>query len=351
MIEQGDSEGAVEAGRSAASSVEALPAAAGAATAPLPATAATGADAAAAAPLPAVLAIGVFDGLHRGHRYLLDRTLADARERGLPAWVLTFNCDPDELFKPAEQLAKLSTNAERLARLEQSGVDGVWAVNFNAKLAALEPRAFLNNVVAGAFLPQAIHVGADFRFGASGSGSADELRRWGRAAGCAINAHQLLCNSGQPITATRIRNLLAGGDVQTAAELLQKPYRVCATVVAGRHVGTALGFPTANLAIDPALAKVADGVYAALAYLPDGRRCPAAVSVGVPATFGDLPATTEATLLDYPADAGDLYGEDIILAYYRYLRPMQAFAGVEELKAAIAHNVVQTRELFADGLP
>jgi riboflavin kinase/FMN adenylyltransferase len=162
--------------------------------------------------------------------------------------------------------------------------------------------------------------------------------------GCDINAHRLLCDHGLPITATRIRALLAAHEVEEAATLLTRPYSVTATVVEGRRVGVQIGFPTANLAVSPKLAHVADGVYAGYATVQESRYR-AAISVGVPATFGALPATTEATLLDYPASAAPLYGQMLTLEFCRYLRPMQAFVSVEELRVAIAANIAQTREL------
>jgi riboflavin kinase/FMN adenylyltransferase len=294
----------------------------------------------------AVLAMGVFDGLHQGHQFLLEQACSDARERGLPAWAVTFACDPDELFKPTEQVRKLSSNNERLRRLQQSGVDGVLAIEFSLAVAALEPLQFLNRIIAQAFRPASLHIGSDFHFGTHASGGVNDLRNWAAARQCRINAHELLCEHGLPVTATRIRNLLASGRVAEAAGLLTRPYSLQATVVEGRHQGSLLGFPTANLAIAPQLAAVAHGVYAGTVKLEDGSLYPAAVSVGVPATFGDLPATTEATLLNYPPNAAPLYGQTVTLAYHQFLRPMQAFANVDELKAAIAKNVQQTRELL-----
>jgi riboflavin kinase/FMN adenylyltransferase len=126
---------------------------------------------------------------------------------------------------------------------------------------------------------------------------------------------------------------------------------VAGTVVEGRHLGTALGFPTANLAVDPSLAKVTDGVYAAALTTSAGLRVAAAVSVGVPATFGDLPSTIEAFLLDTPPEAAPPYGSSVTLEFLQYLRPMQAFPNPKALQAAIAKNVEQTREVFAAQAP
>jgi riboflavin kinase/FMN adenylyltransferase len=300
-------------------------------------------------PLRAVLAMGVFDGLHQGHRYLLGKTIADAQSRGVEAWVVTFSCDPEELLKPPGKLAKLASNRVRLEQLQSSGVNGVLSISFNEAVASLEPHDFLDRIIASNFKPQAMHIGADFHFGSKALGGVADLVAWGKTQDCEINAHHLLCDSGKPITSTRIRGLLATGNVEEAALLLARDYSITATVVEGRHEGTQLGFPTANLALDDSLATVADGVYAGVALLEDGNCYPAAISVGAPSTFGDLPPTIEPTLLDYPADAPPLYGQTLLLSFHHYLRPMQAFASVDELKTAIANNVAQTRELFESG--
>jgi riboflavin kinase/FMN adenylyltransferase len=296
--------------------------------------------------LGSVLAIGVFDGFHQGHQFLLKQACLDARELGLPVWAVTFDRDPDTLFKPAKQLAKLSSDEARLRRLDEAGITGVFAVTFNREISQLQPVDFLNQILANAFLPKSIHIGADFHFGDHAKGSVLDLYTWGEKRGCTIHAHHLLCDSGMPVTATRIRKLLGDGAVEQAALLLTRPYSIQATVVAGRKLGTILGFPTANLQVDPSFARVADGVYAGLARLEDGSSYATAISQGVPATFGDLPSTIEATLLDFPEDAPSLYGQKLEVCYYQYLRPMKAFASVEELKAAIANNVAQTRDVI-----
>jgi riboflavin kinase/FMN adenylyltransferase len=289
----------------------------------------------------AIIAMGVFDGVHQGHQFLLRQAASDAQRQELPLWAVTFTIDPDELFRPAESLNKLMTNAVRLQSLADTAVAGVLAIPFGREVADLTPEEFLDSILAHAFTAATVHVGEDFRFGARATGDVQQMRQWGKQHGCGVVAHRLLQDHGKPVTATRIRALLGTGDVAAAAELLTRPYKVAAKVVQGRRAGTELGFPTINLAIDPSLATVGDGVYAGYAQASvNGKQSVfrAAISVGVPQTFGDLPNTTEAFLLDFPANA-KLYGAEVQLSFVHRLRDMMRFNSPEELAATIAANV------------
>jgi len=291
--------------------------------------------------------MGVFDGVHQGHQYLLGQAVQEGQDRGTQSWAVTFNIDPDELFREPGSVHKLLGNQRRLALLAQSGVDGVLVVPFGKETAALAPAAFLDTVLGAALSPCGIHVGHDFRFGAKAGGTVDDLRLWADANNAHVQGHELLSDHGTPVTATRIRSLLAQGEVAAANSLLTRPHLLEALVEEGRHVGKELGFPTANLRPAPMSATVGDGVYAAYALFDDGsglQRYKAAVSVGVPATFGDLPTTTEAFLLDYPSDAPALYGRPMAIEFIEYLRPMQRFATPAALQAEITANVAWIRE-------
>ena len=163
-------------------------------------------------------AFGVFDGVHKGHRYLIDQARATARETGGKAVALTFDTDPDELFHP-ERLRKLLSNAQRLEMLAESGVDAVAVLRFDRAFAALAPEEFLNRTFAGR-LPACIHVGRDIRFGSKASGDLRTLETWGSANGVRVVGHDLLMSGGEPITATRVRLLLEAGDAEAAHALL-----------------------------------------------------------------------------------------------------------------------------------
>jgi riboflavin kinase/FMN adenylyltransferase len=288
-----------------------------------------------------ICAIGVFDGLHEGHRFVIGEAIAQARRAGLPAVVITFDRDPDELFLEPSAQRKLLTNEDRIKLLAASGADTVLVVPFDAGLAAEAPLEFLNTVIATCGTPRGIHIGADFRFGRRAVGTVDDLRHWGAERDCAVSAHSLFSDEGLPVTSTRIRNALQAGDLALANRLLTRPYFLWTRVAVGRNMGRELGFPTANLELEERLVQPADGVYACVVEV-GVERYRAAVSVGVPATFAGAKATIEAHLLDFE---GDLYDSRLKISFIEYLRPMQAFASVEDLKGAVQANIEQARTL------
>lgn len=286
----------------------------------------------------AACAMGVFDGVHLGHRYLIDAAAAHAGQAGAPAVVLTFDIDPDELFKPAT-LRKLMTDEERIHALAALPVDAVAVLPFTRAFAAQPPERFL----ADAFRehePESLHVGSDFRFGARAAGDVSLLARWAERRGVRLCPYDLLSTGGSPVTASRIRALLAEGDVVGAGELLGRPYAVEGEVVRGRGEGASLGFATANLRLPERLQALGDGVYAAWAQVGDAR-FKAAVSMGCAPTFQEASATCEAHILDF---AGDLYGRRIRLEFVRLLRPMIKFQTSEELVRTVTGNIEWVRD-------
>jgi riboflavin kinase/FMN adenylyltransferase len=296
---------------------------------------------------PFVCAIGVFDGLHEGHRFIIGQAVDQARRLNIPAVVITFDRDPDELFlEPAAQ-RKLLINEDRIALLATSGVDAVLVIPFDIALAAREPLEFLNAVIAAHGTPYGIHIGADFRFGNRALGTVDDLRLWVAQRGCETFAHKLFFDEGLPVTSTRIRDALQAGELALANRLLTRPYFLWARVVEGRNIGEKLGFPTANLELEERLVRPADGVYAGVVVV-DEKPYRAAISVGVPATFAGAPPTIEAHLLDFD---GILYGHRLKTFFLEYLREMRGFASVEDLQATVRKNIEQARALPLPELP
>ena len=287
-------------------------------------------------------AFGVFDGLHQGHRYLIDQSVASAHTADDACGcsiILTFDIDPDEVFHP-NRLKKLMRNADRLAALEQTGADAVVILPFTHDLFTLEPDEFLETTFS-AGVPAHLHVGENFRFGAKAAGTVETLRRWGTRVGCRIHAHGLVSSDGKPITATRIRLLLQDCKLREATTLLGHPYSLRETVQRGRGEGTGFGFATANLQVKPHDRVLGEGVYAAWATIGNARY-KAAVSVGVSPTFeASANADMEAHILDFN---GDLIGRDITLEFVEYLRPMIKFDSTEELIATVTANIDWIRE-------
>lgn len=276
-------------------------------------------------------AFGVFDGVHVGHRFLIDQAIACP---GCPSVVLTFDSDPDEFFRP-DHLKKLMTNETRIRRLSECGVDAVVVLPFTHEFASLLPDRFLEETFS-AGVPREIHVGYDIRYGRRAVGTADDLAQWAAPRASRVVAHDLFCMDGAPVTATRIRILLEQGDVENAEKLLGHAYTLSGIVERGRQEGRDMGFRTANLRIPAQLQAIGDGVYAAYADVA-GARYKAAVSVGLAPTFGDaVTATCEVHLIDFE---GDLYGKPIEVEFRQWLRPMMKFSSVDVLIETVMGNI------------
>jgi len=287
----------------------------------------------------ACCAFGVFDGVHLGHRFIIEHACQEARDTGRLSIALTFDIDPDELFH-ADRLKKLMSNGQRIASLSEQGLDAVVVLPFTKEFAAQAPDEFLDLTFQGG-TPSSIHIGFDLRFGARASGGLAELEEWGSVRGMSVHGHDLLEVDGQPVTSTRIRLLLAQGCIKEANALLGSGYRVCGEVQQGRGEGGDFGFKTANLHVPEMHKVLGDGVYAAYAYV-DGKRYKAAVSNGVAPTFADsAKANVEVHILDFE---GDIYGKSICVEFVEWLRPMMSFPSIDELISTVMGNIDWVRK-------
>ena len=291
---------------------------------------------------PAVVAIGVFDGVHRGHQALISRAVADAGGRGLSAAVVTFEPDPACVVGPV-CAARLLDPDDKVALIGRLGADIVAVVPFDADLAAWGPERFVDDVLVAALAPRLVVVGPDFRFGEHGSGDASTLREIGLRGGFRVDVIEALDDEGERISSTRIRALLAEGDVARAARLLGRPHRLRGRVRRGRGEGRSLlGIPTANIALGPNVALPQAGVYAAVATTPDGSRYPSAVSVGRPPMFPDARDVLEAHIVGFD---GDLRGAPLLVEFMERIREQRTFPGVEELAEAMRADIRRAARL------
>jgi len=287
-----------------------------------------------------VLSVGVFDGVHVGHQKVLGRVVERARERGAAGVVFTFHPHPLEVLRPAEAPPLIQTFGQKLELMREIGIRAVIWPRGMAAILAMPPETFVRKVVCEGLAARAVVEGADFHFGAGGTG--DRARLGELAGACGVEAEFVgdVEVDGRRVSSTRIRRLIAGGRVAQAARCLGRPYTYVGTVVEGHHRGERLGYPTANVAA-PRFLMPAEGVYAAWAEVR-GRRCAAAVSVGRAPTFaGEEPVTVEAFLLDFD---GELYGEQMAVGFVEYLRPQQPFADADALKAKMAEDCDRVRE-------
>jgi len=292
-----------------------------------------------------VVTVGMFDGVHRGHRALLDRVAAEAAARGLPAGAVTFDRHPLEVLRPDACPPLLTTLDRKVALLGAAGMDFVLVLAFTKELSQVTAEAFVREVLLEGIGARAIVVGENFRFGHKAAGDPALLAELGRPRGVDVVALPLHADGGEPVSSTRIRAALAGGDVRAAAALLGRVYAVEGTVVRGDGRGRReLGIPTANLAVAGDLAVPANGVYAGhLTEEPDGVPRPAAVSVGVNPQFHTTGLRVEAHVLDFD---GDLLGAQVSVSFEHRLRDEAAFPTVEDLVAQIHQDIRHTRRLL-----
>ena len=274
----------------------------------------------------ATVAIGNFDGVHRGHKAVIAAALARSRALGKPSAALTFEPHPRAFFNPDEPLFRLTPEAAKLRLLAATGVDGAIVLTFNAELAKLSAQDFVQRVLVDRFGITGAAIGFNFHFGANRTGSPEFLQEQGRQHGFAVDIVPPLLDGGRPVSSGPIRAALASGRLDDAADFLGYPWFVSGTVIHGDKRGRELGFPTVNLRLDPACA-LRHGIYAVRAAVAGGRYD------GV-ASFGRRPMfDTGAVLLEiYLFDfSGDLYGVDIDVAFIAWLREEAVFASAKEL--------------------
>lgn len=287
----------------------------------------------------AACAIGVFDGVHLGHRLLVDEVIESARQAGSRSAVVTFDIDPDELFCKGP-LKKIQSNEERIAMLSSLPVDCIAVIPFTREFASLPPEAFMDDVLKASGV-SSVFVGSDFRFGSKAEGNVGLLSRWGGSNGVDVSVTGLLEVGGVPAKSTNIRRFLGEGDVRAARKLLGRNYSFEGDVLRGRGEGAQMGFATANLSVPEDRLILADGVYGGYGTV-DGKRCKAAISAGVPPTFASRSKDNlEVHLLGFD---GDLYGKRLRVEFVEWLRPLIEFESVDDLAKTVQANIAWIEE-------
>jgi riboflavin kinase/FMN adenylyltransferase len=277
---------------------------------------------------PHVITIGNFDGVHRGHRYLMEIVVSDARELGARSAVLTFDPLPLEVLRPDVSLPRLTSTADRMALIRATGIDEVVPIRFSREIAWLEADEFVRQVV-DAFHPAEIAVGADFAFGHNRSGNPELLRRLGHEHGYTLRVIDRIGDDETDFSSSRVRACLQTGDVRSAAEVLGRPYFIRGRVTEGQRRGRELGFPTANLSILGNVAIPEDGIYAAVTQpRPRSEPVPSMVYIGTNPTFDDHSRAVEVNLIDFD---DDLYGAELTVLFADRVRGDQRFESAQAL--------------------
>lgn len=288
------------------------------------------------------MALGFFDGFHLGHQQIVDGAVARAAQANLAPLVFTFKNHPATVLDSGRAPALLTTFGERIDRLLSSGASVVWC-EFDRPFSQIEPRSFVQRVLLEQLGVQAVVVGPNYRFGHRAAGDVELLRAMGQESGFAVEVVEPVYRRGRLVSSTRIRESIAAGKVELAAELMGRPYAVRSLVERGSARGRQLGFPTANLSIPPRKVLPPSGVYA-VRVLREDQSLPGVANLGVRPTFEEEKLVLEAHLLDF---SGDLYGERVEIEFHHRLRDEQRFSGVEALREQIARDVQAARRALA----
>jgi riboflavin kinase/FMN adenylyltransferase len=290
----------------------------------------------------AVLAIGNFDGVHRGHRAVIAAALARAEALKRPAAALTFEPHPRAFLRPGEAVFRLTDEPAKLRLLAGTGLAGVLIVTFDAALAGLSAEAFVDRVLVGRYAIAAAAIGFDFRFGRNRMGSPAFLAEQGARRGFSVDIVPPLEDEGRPVSSAAIRTALAAGRVVEAAELLGYPWFVSGTVIHGDKRGRKLGYPTANLRLDPACG-LKHGIYAVRIGMGD-RRYEGVASFGQRPMFDNGAPLLEVFLFDFD---GDLYDMTIDVAFIAWIRHEMKFESVDDLVRHMDDDSARAREALA----
>lgn len=309
---------------------------------------------------PSVVTLGNFDGVHRGHQQVLTTLVETAARHSASAVAISFDPHPAQVHRPESAPPQIMGLADRVAALEETGIDGLLMMTYTLELAADTPEEFVRKVFVEALGACAVVIGHDVRFGKDNSGDLVTMQELGEQFGFAVDVIEEygsdqpdapdVLNGDRRCSSSWVREALIGGDVATAAQILGRLHRVRGEVVHGDARGRELGFPTANLTTDASGLVPADGVYAGWLIDQAGTRWPAAISVGSNPTFVGASRRVEAHVIDRPVERTadfDLYGQQVVVEFVQRLRGMVAYTGAEALVTQMQLDVAQCRALLS----
>jgi len=291
-----------------------------------------------------VAAVGNFDGVHRGHREILDAVISEARATGAKAVAITFDPHPEQFLRPGKAPRLITPAAERLRLLAETGIDAVLLLQFDAALASLAPREFVEQILVHALGVRAVHEGQNFRFGHGAAAGIEELSAMGAELGFTVRVHEPVCVHAMEVSSSAIRALVAAGDVRRARWMLGRPFTVLSTQARGRGIGTRLLVPTVNLAAYDGLLP-AFGVYVTRLKIAS-RAFQAVTNVGNRPTFGAASFAVETHILNFePVEMNE--ETPVELEFLMRLRGEREWPSSEALKAQIFKDVERAKRYFA----
>ena len=291
--------------------------------------------------------IGVFDGVHAGHRQVIRQMMDDAQQHGYKSMVITFDKLPQQLFVPGFQPQLITTLDEKIQLLEELGIDYLVVLPFDMQIAQLTAREFMTQILHEHLNVKALCIGYDNQFGRGRMETFDDYVEYGKALGMRVFKAIEVQFEGfdVPVSSSLIRHMIAEeGKVFETSQMLKHYYKFTGSVVAGEHIGTGLGYPTANVVPDNAEKLIpADGVYAVWASIEGGEPMQAMMNIGKRPTFDGKQRTLEVHIFDFE---GDLYGKQIAVSFAHIVRYERYFSSAEELKRQIKKDEVSIKELF-----
>ena len=291
--------------------------------------------------------IGVFDGVHAGHRQVIRQMMDEAQQHGYKSMVITFDKLPQQLFVPGFQPQLITTLDEKIQLLEELGIDYLVVLPFDMQIAQLTAREFMTQILHEHLNVKALCIGYDNQFGRGRMETFDDYVEYGKALGMHVFKAIEVQFEGfdVPVSSSLIRHMIAEeGKVFETSQMLKHYYKLTGSVVAGEHIGTGLGYPTANVVPDNAEKLIpADGVYAVWASIEGGEPMQAMMNIGKRPTFDGKQRTLEVHIFDFE---GDLYGKQIAVSFAHIVRYERYFSSAEELKRQIKKDEVSIKELF-----
>ena len=291
-----------------------------------------------------LLTIGVFDGVHLGHQYLISQLTEHTRRQNLLSGVVTFRQHPREVLSPQTKLPYLTSLAEKVSLLKNEGVDAVITLSFTRELARLSARQFVS-LLKKYLRMRGLIIGPDFALGRNREGNADTLRKLGQDMSFRVTVIPPVKVNDEMVSSTAIRDALADGDMKKVASLIGRSFSLQGRVTTGAGRGSELGFPTTNLDIDPKQALPAEGVYVTWAHIDD-KAYQSMTNIGRRPTFGGGKRAVEVYILDYH---GDLYGRELRIDIIERLRSEERFDTAEELRKQVAEDIRQGKAILNRG--
>ncbi|NRD72802.1 bifunctional riboflavin kinase/FAD synthetase [Shewanella sp. VB17] len=289
-----------------------------------------------------VLTIGNFDGVHRGHAEVISKLVEKARKLNVPATLMTFEPQPQEMFRGENAPARLSTLRDKIVLLEELGIDRLVCINFNARFAEMSAKDFIDTLLVKSLGVKYLVVGDDFCFGKERAGNFEMLRSAGEKHQFAVVSMQSFLLGDKRVSSTEIRELLAKGKMEQARRLLGHPFTLCGRVAHGQKIGRTLGFPTANIALKRQVSPVR-GVFAVTLYWDNSDVYDGVANVGFRPTVNGQKCQLEVHIFDFD---GDLYGRTVEVELVAKIRDEQPFQSLEALKTQINNDVNKAKDLL-----